>query len=613
MILKLNYKLTITLLLVLLGISSCQKNDFDDIQSTEKIQFHLTFSDNNENLDKSETKSISSHNVKYFLADKQGNVINDIFTSYDKQLQIVTIEPIRPGQYEIFVLAYTPALEEEGFTVASTLTHTSDTWVHFSKDRIGIFKDRSIVFGKRQFVVGDTPSLDTEVVLSNVFTAVELKTKFPNEYVKNILTKVSVSTESTLVHNSLSVDGDLSGSVQFVLEDAEIEHNSTLYTLPSSNADPVLFSIKTETVNHERIKYQDDFLCNTDTALKRGVKNTINVDLSKHPDANAGILYINSKVYHSEDRPKILQDSESKSVYYDATQRSFYVNKPLEIAITDDNQLHTRFYSPIPVQNISIWAKFPDFKEEVLIAFLDSIPAFSDAKFDLKIDEKVLFKTRDNKYIHISHSKIDNILDAQLLIESNDIYLEKISTIRCDWWNKFESFGGDPDAPNGSPAGNWMGIRPVHIREGIAILTNLAYMFSSPEFEEYLATFQGVLYGNGGAGDILDVTGITQRFLNHSGYNLGLVYEGHGVLGMGGGRTFGVAQYVFYGHYLGRYPCNTIFHELSHTVGFSHNSNMTYGAWAGQIADTYYVNNVSTFPVNSPIHLNSKDNPTLYK
>ena len=612
MILKLNHNLAIILLLIVFGVSSCQKNDIDDIIATEKIQFHLKLSDNNEHLDKIETKSIGNQKVKYFLSDKQGNVLNDIFTSYDTQLQRITIEPVRPGQYELFVLAYTPALEEDGLTVASDITHKSDTWIHFPKENIGLLNDRSIVFGKCQFTVGNITSLNTEVILSNVLTAVELKTKFPNEYVRNILTKVSVSLEPTLVNNSLSVDGGLSGSVQLVVEDVDIEHNSVLYTLPTLTADPVHFNIDTETINHERVKYHNVFVGNTSTALKRGVKSTINIDLSNHPDANSGVIYVSSKVHDSEDRPKILQDSENKSVFYDARQRSFIINKPLQISITDDSKLHTRFYSPLAVRNVGIWAKFPDFKEEVLIAFLDSIPAFSDAKFDILIDENSVFKTRSNKYVSILQSNIDNIQNAILSMESPDIYFEKINTIRCDWRIAFRSFGGNPDMSNGGPAGNWMGIRPVHIREGIAILTNVAYMLSSSEFETFLASFQGKLYGNKGKGDIIDVTTITQRFLDHSGYDVGLVYTGNGVLGMGGGRTWGVAQYVFYRHYMDYYSCNTIFHELSHTIGYSHTSNMTYGIWAGGIADVYYVNNILTFPVNSQTHLNTASNPSLY-
>ena len=610
---KINTNPSIVLLLIAFCVSSCQKKDSDYNQPTETYQFHLALSNSNESQNEIETKSIGNLNVKYFISDKQGNVINDVFAAYDTQLETITIEPIRPGEYELFVLAYTPALEKEGFIVASTLTTKKDTWIHFSKDNIGLMKDRSLLFGKCQFKVGNTTSHNADVALSNVFSAVALNTKFPNKYTNDILTKVSVSLEPSLVHNSLSLDGELSGSVQLIVNNDEVEHNSQLYTFPSSTDKLVNFNVNTETVNHDRLKYKSNFEGITNTSLRRGVKNIINVDLSNHPDSNTGTIYINRKVHNSKDRPKILQDSESKSVYYNSSQRSFYVNKPLQITFTEDNKLHTRFYSPVPVQNVEIWAKFPDFKEELLIAYLDTIPAFSDAKYDIQIDETSLFKTRSNKYTAIQQRNIDNFANATLSIESSDRYMKKIETIRCDWWNKFTSFGGNPDLPNGGPAGNWMGIRPVHIREAVGLMTNLAYMFSSPKFEAYLATFQGRLYGNKGKEDILDVTTLTQRFLDHSGYNLGLVYEGNGVLGMGGGRSFGVAQYVFYGHYLGLYSCNTIFHELSHTVDFSHNSNMTYGIWAGGIADTYYVNNVSTFPVNSPSYLNTSANPTLYK
>lgn len=65
---------------------------------------------------------------------------------------------------------------------------------------------------------------------------------------------------------------------------------------------------------------------------------------------------------------------------------------------------------------------------------------------------------------------------------------------------RFSSYGGNPNAENGAPNGNWMGIRPVHIRESIALWLNVAYMITLPDFEEKLMKYQGRLYGNGGEG-----------------------------------------------------------------------------------------------------------------
>ena len=403
----------------------------------------------------------------------------------------------------------------------------------------------------------------------------------------------------------------MSGSVPLVVEDVAIKSNHTLYTLPSLTNEQTTFTINTETVNHERIKFKSIFEKTSNSALKRGVQSTINIDMSNHPDANTGVLYVNRKKHDLKIRPKILQDSESKLVYYHSSKRSFYIHKPLEVKISEDNKIHTRFYSPITVKNVEIWAKFTDVKEEVLIAFFDSIPAFTDAEFDILLDDKCIFKTKNNDYIYLKQSNIDNLHNADLSIESDDIYLQKIKTIRCDWWQKFTSFGGNPDLDTGGPAGNWKGIRPVHIREAIALLTNMAYMFSSKEFNDYLSGFQGQLYNNNKK--VIDLSTLSQAFLNHSGYDLGLVYEGNNVLGMGGGRSLGFAQYVYAQHYTNSYACNTIFHELSHTIGYNHDSNMTYGIWSNGLANTYYVNNLSTFPVNSQSYLNTMSNPTLYE
>ena len=55
-----------------------------------------------------------------------------------------------------------------------------------------------------------------------------------------------------------------------------------------------------------------------------------------------------------------------------------------------------------------------------------------------------------------------------------------------------------------------------------------------------------------------------------------------------------------------------MFHELGHVMGYNHSSAFTYGPWAQQLMNNFYVNNLHKFPIDSPSYLNSRDNPTLY-
>ena len=135
-------------------------------------------------------------------------------------------------------------------------------------------------------------------------------------------------------------------------------------------------------------------------------------------------------------------------------------------------------------------------------------------------------------------------------------------------------------------------------------------MISTQEFVDHLMTFQGQIVDNSGAE--LDLSIVPGQFINHGGFNVGLVYAGNGVLGLGGGRTWGVYQQAYMQHYYNTYSANIMFHELGHCIGYSHSSGMSYGPWAEQCANYYYVNNLSTFPVYSIDILNSRYNPNLY-
>ena len=53
--------------------------------------------------------------------------------------------------------------------------------------------------------------------------------------------------------------------------------------------------------------------------------------------------------------------------------------------------------------------------------------------------------------------------------------------------------------------------------------------------------------------------------------------------------------------------------KLGHVMGYGHSSAFTYGPWAEQLMNNFYVNNLNKFPIDSSKYLNSSQNPTLYK
>lgn len=113
--------------------------------------------------------------------------------------------------------------------------------------------------------------------------------------------------------------------------------------------------------------------------------------------------------------------------------------------------------------------------------------------------------------------------------------------------------------------------------------------------------------------DKVSVETILSQMRQDRTVNVGLVYTGNYVYGLGGGSVFGAWQGGWLDHYTSEYACEVMFHELGHVMGYSHNSSFTYGPWAQELMNRFYVNNISEMPVESSHWLDSRANPNIYK
>ena len=137
-------------------------------------------------------------------------------------------------------------------------------------------------------------------------------------------------------------------------------------------------------------------------------------------------------------------------------------------------------------------------------------------------------------------------------------------------------------------------------------------MIDMPEHEEILRANEDILYGNGGVDDKVTAENVLRQMRQKRTLQVGLVYPGNGVLGLGGGSVFGAYQQAWLRHYDDYYACEIMFHELGHVMGYSHSSSFTYGPWAQELMNHFYVDNLNLFPVDSSDYLRSPGNPNLY-
>ena len=605
----LNFRFYLYIILLLM-LSACQSDTLID-DSQQSIIVRLSCESLNQT--RNNTNLFSDNvDVQYLLSDLEGNIISGYSSSFNTSQSSIVIEPLPRGSYQLYVLAYSKSLNDRGFTINKDIYSINQTWFTFENETPLVSYDEYVCYGQLAIDVTTSGTLDFALALKHALSAVDIHSESSNQYLNNIITAYELNaTNPTAFYNGMNVNGGYTGESTWSEQSISIKENAFVMMMPAITSDAVGFSLSLSSVNHKKFEYQSNYYFSTH--LLPGTLNTIDVSLNNHPDAKVGTYYISKAHLNQYPQPLLLQDDEPKELYYDRSERSFFVNQPLQIKKLDQAKINIRFYAPLPLSDVSIWATIPSINQEILIAYCDSIPAFSNMEFDIPAySYNREYDTSLARRISLTDEQTSLIGDEEttIRIECNDLLWQQISIFKPKWEIAFNSFGGNPELDNGGPAGNWMGIRPVHIRESICFFLNFAYMISTQEFVDHLMTFQGQIVNNNGAE--LDLSIVPDQFIAHGGFNVGLVYAGNGVLGLGGGRTWGVYQQAYMQHYYNTYSANIMFHELGHCIGYSHSSGMSYGPWAEQCANYYYVNNLSSFPVYSIDILNSRYSSYLY-
>ena len=168
--------------------------------------------------------------------------------------------------------------------------------------------------------------------------------------------------------------------------------------------------------------------------------------------------------------------------------------------------------------------------------------------------------------------------DLSVDFECDDPFMQKVATIDSHWFVRFCPFGADTGHPS------WDHMHPLLCRHAVALAINMAFMFSSPEFNAELQNYDGILYDNGG--NPINLDALRRNIRNHGGLNLGKIKDGIAVAGLGGGQTYGLNTSCYTGVYHDKtpegsnphnFPRQAMFHEYGHCLGYGHSSNMTYG------------------------------------
>lgn len=551
--------------------------------------------------------------------DASGEVVGDLKGLYDPAASVLRIEGLREGDYRLLVLGIRGDWTQDRMTLHA-IRHIDEEWVSFPDD-LGQPLVAEYFYSQSPFAVQTRVSSEgvvssevtgTETLQERIIARADFAFTYENPYVRTARLSTRATLRGARFHTGMTGGGAFTGCSDELSLETDLEAVSTYWFLPMTAETTLRGEIElvTRTYRGGEVRRLFDF------ELERLDPNRIGRITTRvvHPDNPSGTMFLTQRAYDEGNHGLILQDGEPKTVYTDPSQRRFNTAAPLQFSVTDRGELHARFYSPRALSGVLVRARIPSVDDEYLdLAWFDSIPPFADFYEQLpQTLRPTVCRSASGRWVDLPKMEAADFAGIEFEIESEDPYWAKLRKIIHGWTIAFSLFNGDPDKPDGGPVGNWMGIRPVHCREAVAFFLNFTYMIDMPEHETILRENQDRLYGNGGVNDKVTPERVLSQMRQSRNLNVGLVYPGNGIIGLGGGSSYGVYQQAWLQHYFNTYSCEIMFHELGHVMGYNHSSSFTYGPWAQELMNHFYVNHLSEMPIDSPTYLNSSSNPTLY-
>ena len=565
----------------------------------------------------------SATNVEYLLCDHNSVVIKSLRSQYSRENANILIEKLPVGDYTLYVLAYDNYIKDQGLTINEDISLHTDRWFSFSPEEgAPLLRSPQLLYGKHSFSITDDASINQEISLSHLVSAIDVKGENPSNYFTRSIKGFTVKAEdSKPVYSQFSVNGEFSGEQTISQEPLSLAGRECIfYTLPQATEETPQISVRMQNESHHKKPHESTYAYSGE--LRADTYNNVNINLDKHPYQHIGFFWFDKQDAKENKIPQILQDDEPKSIYYNHNERSFHLNQPVQFKYNKVNgDVHARFYLAKFVEKFSIYAQRHASDERLLLGYFDSIPAFADYKCRLSFKDfdkgANRFFLESGSMVELTESELSEYRQGIITFESDTEFWRKIYAGNMRAWMTFKSYGGDPDRPDGGvkPNKEFKGIRPVHIREAIALFQNFSYILTTEKFKNEMIKLDGKLYDNSKR-PFPDPMYTVRQFENHWHFEVGLLKAHYwGVLGIAGvgGKMITMFEDVFIEHYRYARPLVTFFHELGHNIGYNHSSNMTYGIWAESFMNNFYIKNLHDFPYNNRDILQSYKNPNTYK
>ena len=564
---------------VWLGVS-CSEREELGLQEPGQVTFQLSFGSVSATdstgagtltrAGRTEEEQVRIGRMWYVITDSRGERIALHTHKLSPDFSRLTVDGLKAGDYTIAFLA--AAEPEPGRATVSDPERLAETWLANPEAEAPL--DEQFFYRRVELSIGreQAPMAQT-VLMERCVGRVDVDLNLSSEYMERFIRRVEVEFDdpSEAVSTTLDAAGRYGGAGGIGTYD--VTRNRSFYSLPSLGALSGTVTVDSERSDGTSFVRRYRF---SGCRIEAGRVARIRIDY-RHPESREGLLYVRESDFGRFGTDTMFLADEPRGVFYSASRRSFYPNAPLQVSVAEDHRLRMRFYSPVEIRDVKILCRFNKFSPEfVELAHFDRIYPFMEASFPLPVvsSERTFTTAGGRKIVVPAQPGLTNE-EVSLVIQTDDPFMEKVRRIDSRWYIRFSAYSAD----NGHAY--WRHMNPLLCRHGVALALNMAFMFSSEEFNEEMNKYEGRLLDNGR--NPIDLDGLRQRIRSHGGLVLGCVA---GVGRLGGGQTYGLANYCYTGVYFdatppGSHPHNyarqAMFHEYGHCLGYSHSSTMTYG------------------------------------
>lgn len=605
-------KINIVLLLLLFIASGCSNDSlFETSKSNKEKGITFVIHHTGSVIEEMTTRGVAVMPLKqlwYVVTDSKDQVIHPAHQILASDLSKLTIEGLKDGDYTILFLG---TIGEQTSPAIPEISNITQQWL--TNPNSGVPLNLDYLYKKLAFTVDkENESRSISVQLERNVGRVEVSIDAANPYSLHFIQKVEISySDQSPVAQYQLVSGSYGGSD--IIRDFDITDSLSFYSLPSEQK--LSGAVRITALRSDSSSFVRSYNF-SNSAISVGKVSTINIAWT-HPEDKFGMFHVTAKDFNAHNSSTLFYadpDVDLSNVNPNVRPQpvralldgshEFYVNEPLQISVDKNQELKVRFYSALPIRGVTVLCRFPMYSNEFFeLAYFDEIPAFNDSHMPIPlVTEARVFKSESGRLVEIpAQPKLSNN-DCEFRFRTNDPYMEKIAQIAPHWKISFSHY----DAKNNP---GWLYMTPFTCRSGVVLLTNMAFMFSSSEFDELMTENISRLYDNDGNPINVDV--LKGKIKNQYALVMGLC---DGAQGRGGGYTYGIAIYRYTDQYwdkVGRDEIQTTpYHELAHCIGYGHSSNITAGLWPHLCSQLLWdMGKAGKLPVNSKTVIGPNPSP----